>query len=534
MKKSLLYLGKDDEFIKELNLYVKKNLQSNIEIKIDDYIPEYIIGYVINTLPHIVYIDFTSYHDKQGIFDEIIFLKKHDLYKSILFVAIFDDKIPEHEKNQCFSSGFQYSYVKGGDDEIFYSDTLYLAFGDKISLPTFAQAKDIDKELEIGICSSISRMSTENLTIETDISLNEDNLQIHLQMFKDLEARSFKISKRYETSSIYPMTTTYVINYPYLGPWDEITPETIQKETVETWLELNEEKFIFKNYTVKIISSNTEFFSECYRLNLNSSFIIEFSQSLHIPLCHDDYILKKYPLIFFDLDLEENAKNNLDSVAEFINYLKSQKGYKPILIITNTPSKIEALRKAYGYEHIIATPDKLNMALFSALTKSFHEKKALKLNELNYFFRANDPKRVLNVFQKVIVCSLTEHEIIFISKNEIPMFSVMHLNLPISCFVTIVPSYIDSEKSSKGITYMGFIHGISDDKMKVFRKFINQIIYKPLEKFTPEVIEVILAQKELKQEEIAVVNHATTKNNIDSETKIQPFRRSDIKGKSKL
>ncbi len=530
----LLYLGSDDEFYDEIKDYCKNYIQKGFKIQMENYEPGTIVKAVVENDPNIIYLDFTSFSYREQIFEEILFLKKIRRFKSTLFVAILSNASNKRDQQHLYSSGFQLGYIKGGEIENLIADSFYVGLGIRVPMPRFAKARKIDKEMVVGVCSTLSKVSLEEFYIETDLELNLNELPMMLPMFDELEATSFKVRSYEETGLLYPMTNSFVLEYPYISPWDDINDKTIQKETVETWFELNSEGFLKKDCFVKIVSKNVDLFQPIYEEALALSFFIEVCEMVDFSSIKQELILKKDPLIFFDLEDDENGENGMDSIAELINNIKEINDYKPIIVILNNPSKTEALQKVYGYTNIVCIPSKLSTEIFSLFIKSFADKTNFEKNDKNYYFKYSDTLRAVDVFHNIHVTSLSEREITFVSDIDIPMFSVLHLTLPVNCFVTIVPSYFELETSQLGKHYIGFIHGFSEDEIKNLRRFINQIIYKPISEFSPEVVKAVLEQKSI-EKNIEASDDNEEENETDEATAdYKNFKRPPISGKSKL
>ncbi len=528
--KQLLYLGNDKDFFEKLRLFASINIRTQYEISSKKYTPGSLIDSIITSRANIVYFDFTSIESKHNIIDEVLYIKKIDKLKSILFVALISDASNKREQQLLFSSGFQLGYVKGTEVESFLADSFYIGLEEKVPMPTYAKARKMDINLEVGVCSTLSSISLENFVVETDLETKTERINLELHLFKELQASSFKVKTHKIAPYVYPMTDTYTLEYPFVGPWDDITDETIQKETVETWIDLNDEALLRKDNFLKIISNNSAIYKSLYDSTSSMPLFVEVTDKIQFGSLKHDLTLKKPPIIF--LDLEEEGANGMDSVAELINELKQIEQYKPILVLLNCPSKADALKKVYGYENIVCVPTPLTIDIFRLLTQSFLEKgkSSDKLDTL--FFKFSNPIRAIDVSHDIIVTSLSEHEITFISKTDLPIFSVLHLTLPVECFVTLVPPYHELENSIIGSHYMGLIHGLSEDEKQRLRKFVNQVIYKPINEFSKEEVENILAQKIIKKE--SMLNEEDKDNVHETEVKTDTFKRTAIKGKSKL
>jgi hypothetical protein len=533
-EKVIIYFGNDKDFNDKLEEYCNITFNSNFKIINIEYTSNEILEVSIKESPHIVFIDFTTTEYSEAIFEEISFMKKISKFRSILFAGLIENEDSLPRLRHLYSSGFQLTLIKGDELDNFISDSFYIAFGDRLASSQFAKADDMNLNAEIGLCSSITKITAEHFYIETDlsISMGEEQLTFDLGILRDLEATKFNIEKHSCNSSHYPLTDTYMMNFPFAGPWDEVTTETVQKETVETWIDLNKDKLIQKSDAIKIITDNFGIYSSLLESSSKLPLIVDVSNVFNFNTLKDDLLFKKYPLIF--IDLNEDTPNDMDSIGELINVLNSIQNYKPILVTLNNPSKAEALQKVYGYKNIVAISKELSIDMFILFINKFIEKADYEKNRLdNLCFKYSDMQRTVDVKTEILLTSLTEHEITFVSNDDLPMFTVLEFNLPVHFFITIIPPFDDLGLSLSGTRYMGLVNGVSEEDKQIIRKFINQIIFKPLTDFTEESVLNVLEQK-VEKKEVEVEKKEIEQSNEHKIVIDKSFKRPEIKGRSKL
>ncbi len=84
--------------------------------------------------------------------------------------------------------------------------------------------------------------------------------------------------------------------------------------------------------------------------------------------------------------------------------------YNPILIVFNTLSKSEALKKVYGYNNIFCIQLKINYKIVNLFLKSYIENKNETLKSTYYTFKCSDPNRIIEIPHDIKVVSLNEHQ----------------------------------------------------------------------------------------------------------------------------
>lgn len=538
--KKILYLGKDDDFYDKLKSYGEKYIKDGHSLNKIVYGAGELTEFLCNEGANIVFVDLSDMDNTGPIVEEIIFIKKIRKFRPILFVAILSDVSNKKDQILLFSSGFQLVHIKGGEEESLITDAFCIGFGVKIPVPQYAKAKNINLELKVGLCSTLTSISLENFHIESDLNTTSEKLNLAFDLFKDLKLEAFKVKSHLDLPAIYPMTDHYCLEYPFAGPWEPVTDESIQVETVETWLDLNKEKLLKKRGHILIISNNNKIYRPLYERQEKISFLLHLNNKIDNEDIKKEISQTKPGLVFFEINEEEG--NSIGAFCNIVEKIKEISNYNPILVTFNNPSKAEALKKICNYDNIISIPSEFNLDIFELFVKGLTEKKKSKISEDVFYFRMTDPLRVIDVYQEVYITSLTEHEMTFISKNELPMFSILHLYLPVDCFLIVVPPSNELENSVIGTHYLGLIHGISEKDRQILRTFIYQIIYSPIKEFTNASVEAALKRKNLddentKNEEKEMANKVAKKESKEKTEDVinyKTFVRQDIKGKSKL
>ena len=551
--KHLIYLGRDQDFLRCLKNFCQKNPEKNVLVKDDQYQTGRILELASEYCPCVIYIDFTDINDEETVVDEVVFLKRYKKYYSILLVSISGDSQEQKNHAHLYASGFQLGYIKGEEVDVLIADSLYIVTRENMLVPQYARAENIDQELKIGFCSTLTRISEEQFQVETDLDESLDHLSMNLPLFKGLAVSAFKIVSRQSVNWLYPMTESYVMQYPYIGPWDELSEETMQKETVETWLSLNRDSLSPKHHFIQIISKHHQLCADLYRISLKLPFFVELYQELDWSSLGESLRIKRPPLIFYDIDSAEvaksvnsnensNAGNNEEKkgvmakseqlvIDKLSQAIKKIEHYQPILIICNGPAGAGELASSDDHPNIIVITEELSPEIFEFFCSKYIEKKELPESDEGYFFLPSDPRRAIDVFHQVQVTTLSEHEITFISDIEFPMFCVLHLSLPVDCLVTIIPPYRNLKSSPLGKHYLGFIHGISEQNKGLLRAFVNKIIFRPLVNFTPQTVEAMLKRGETRKERSTPP--AKSKEKVQSSEK-KFFKPPAVQGKSKL
>ena len=501
--KRLIYIGTDVEFLDVVLDFFKLH-DSEVNVVSKAYESGVLVNSFTESPYHVVLIDFTWLESTSEILEEIRYLKRVESAAGILFCVLFKDE--QHRKMfpYVYSLGFGLSFIKGCEIDVFLRDVSYISFSQNIAFPSFAKAKNLFSKLDIGLSSSISEMTEDFFTIDTDFETSTSEVFTQLPMFQDLECKSFTVKEKKNVAKDYPMVNSYELEYPYASPWGDETSENLSRSTVETWIGLNTESsasaqmdiFIFTN-DLKIIET---LFSKKNKSLFQINFFNDFSESLN-----DLVLLKKPAIIFFEYSSVENT--NMDQLTLLVSSIKSVPDYFPFLVVTNNQSESVSFQKALMFNFILASKDSLSVEIFTALTETFLKKRGnIKTIENVHRFKLDDPMRIIDINFSILVSSITEHEVTFYSKSILPSFAILHFFRPIEFYATVVPTKEELKAKEEYYHYKSIIHGLSENELMMLRQFVNQVIYDPKTSFEEVVIEnnIIDNQDEVAKKESLV------------------------------
>lgn len=483
--RTIIYMGKDEEFHSELLSFTKNYLRTHFEIHALEYEKGILLKAGQDFEPNIIFID--QWTGDETLLEELTAIRSFKRTKSTLIVALCKDKEEADRLSLILTLGVSLIFIKGSDLEPFLKDCFYIGLDEKLGFPKYARAEGQNIEMTIGLLSTVTRMSNESFLVETDCEFKEgEPIRVKLPFLDFNPVLNCEVKKSSPLNFQYPMLLNYELLYPYAGPWDEVTEETIQPETIETWLSLHDPHFDQRQQIVRIYTDDLKFASECL-LDSDASFL-DFKEKI-MPLKKEDLEFKR-PSLFF---IEINENNTLDDIHYLTMSFAKINEYNPIVVLLNASSSSEALRKIFNYSFIIASRDKLNYDVFQLLMDKFKTKKSSQ-EVFHHYFKKNDPNRLATLMLDVRITSITEHEVSFLTSIEIPAFSILRFDLPIPFFVTIIPPFYELFKRENYHHTMGIIHGLSEEDLKKLRKIVNQMIYRPVKELNESIIENMLKQ----------------------------------------
>lgn len=507
--KNIHFFGDPDELSEKIKDFC--DVLEEAKFHLDPCTQEHILKRFSKHPCHIAFIDFTkkSKDETISLCHITHFLKTKRLFKSTLFVAILPNTEDSKLDDLMITAGFQYIHIKGSDTDIFLTDLSYIAFDSELAMPSFARARNIDLDLDMHAISSLHEIDTTNVVVETDIPLGEnEKAALTFDLFGGPSTYLMDTLEATETRNLFHFEYNYRLELPIEQPWEEPEVHTIQKETMESWLENHQENFSQTAYKVMLFTEDCSLVTGLYNkfneyLTIEAHFdseevhrLIESQMPAIIFLSLKEPSIEK-PLKkisspdddeeLIDNDEIQDAPESVNKLEVIFETLKSIGGtYLPIIFISNSASTAQAISKFYNYQSIMATEGDLTPELLCNLVQKYVDAK--KIQNFEAKFKFEDLSRLSTLSFHVMVTSLTEHDITFTCDKELPMFTCLKLDLPIESYITVIPSYLELTPYQDKYHYQAFIHGLSEKNQDKLRSLIYQICHRPLKEFSQESI----------------------------------------------
>jgi hypothetical protein len=475
MKKQLYYIGTDPDFIKDMKNYI---LEKNVQVEFLES-QDTPIAVCENSIPAVVYVDFTGTLDEDLLIRQVTYLKKIPCYKTVLFVALLSDEQHLSDLDYIFTSGFQLSFIKGGEVPSLFRDSFYIATNEVLSYPSYALAQGLYRKITTSICSTITSIEANGFTVETDFESNASNLSFSQKIFPELVTA--EVTAGPSQASRYSLTKSYQLMFPMTDPWAESTAFSLLPETIETWLDLHNDQFTVKKDSVFVIEASSEFLRAGFDVEYNTQFASLYFQSLEECSSMIDNV--RPPLIFIEINETDNHPNSIQRLERFVAEIRKIKAYNPILILTNMPSSTVAVQKLISYESILCSLNRMQGSLICKFAELYSNKKLSLKEDTSYLFSSSSKMRTIDINFGIVVNKITEHEIFFRCEENLPMNTVLHFHEPMEFYATIIPSFVENAVEIENKMKIALIHGVSEEKLEGLRQLVNLLIVNPNTEF---------------------------------------------------
>jgi hypothetical protein len=537
-KRNIFFIGEKTEFFEQIE---DKFIQGDISHFIYNFEyggwNEFFLSLDFNT-PDILFIDFSAHHDEEkisGFINNIIRLKRAQELKQIPIFNIYENKDQVVNSEIINHVGINYHHVVGDDFNLFFGNIYYISFEDESNLLKLARALKMKLTMNVFHDCLIEGISGFQLRVSSDIIFEED---FKSKIRDNFEGRdlSLSIEEMQSNSNFSSCFNTYSLDLDLSeGQWDsteELEAEVCEEDYRSWFSNLKQDQVISPGEQV-VVQMFTTKPSKALTL-VSEKTVPDVQINIFKHFLEAEAGLTRPPdFIIFECDSDES----LDEADLLLSYYSNEEK-QPIVLLLNHPSKTAAIKKMYAYEKVLVYTDELNLIGFDQMIKMIKSSPGHK-DDFELYANLNDALTLAYPVE-IMITSLTENELTFMTDIEIPFYSHLSLRIgELNVGLIVVPSYINLSPNVKGFHYISLIHRCSEADRQTLRgivkKFVDQIpdswVDVDLISFTPEEQEdqpsVIIVDKD----EVVAAPQADDKN-PHKNTGIK--RSKSVNGKSKL
>jgi hypothetical protein len=365
------------------------------------------------------------------------FIETIDLASALLtenkpaFIATFESENHASHFSYLISHNFYYFLIMSEEIQLCLRDCFYIGFDVMLDRNKFAMAKNIRKNIPLTIPVHLEAMNARGLFISGDISDSSSQVSITLQS-EDAEipltVNKVKIKSKALTSS---HSFTFYTEFLEKNSWLNKEDSGIGIDTIRTIAQSKDLFLPSNSCKIKIYNAQTNdhFIPPINNFQLDIIHKLEMNREIF------DYEFYEIPVVFYQVDDEIFTYDHLGQMISSIHKFEQQK--LPVFVLTNSPSKAEALKKLWNYQSILSTGDLFNQELFESLTSHLTSKRqSVSSSSPSTFFK--HPINA-NTSIDVMLQALTERSMSFYSHLDIPLYSVLTLDIGLKFSLTIVP-----------------------------------------------------------------------------------------------
>jgi hypothetical protein len=214
----------------------------------------------------LVFIDFThTGNDRGTLMRELDLIKCHESHRQTVFVGLFADRKSFCEHEYLFHVGLNYGHIKGNDLQLFFQDAFYLAFDENPGYSLFARARNMRLPYSASIPALISALNPEEMKIKTDLEPPVGNITLKYDLLEKPRSDEFEVIDVFPNGGFGNDLFTCLLKFPYPSAWDMVSPESLQKDTIETVL-AESENFVTEDVKVLVWTHEDSLFFDLVKM----------------------------------------------------------------------------------------------------------------------------------------------------------------------------------------------------------------------------------------------------------------------------
>jgi len=519
MAKTLLYIGQDQKYWKELQQEIKdtyptaesyeyltlwKGAGATVE-----YFKE-----IFAKKPAMVFLDLSN--EIETILKLATLIRRENRTKNISVVGLYPPGIDPSIRIKARGAGILISHLKfkGETISVIY-DAFYLE-----NIETSSEPKLYQVNIPDGVPITMREVARVNFYNEDQIHLESDikyDPETYIELESDIH-KEITLSNQFIIDGITNMHLNYDHLYAYnllYNYMDEITaPETddpyelenferLQKkreegmdqvfEELNKWLELRrKEKSKAKNVRILIVEKEFKSLDQSskwigdypYSIRLQSNYVDIENDILHFTPNFIVYQYEKAPPPPEDRAEKElydkKDYNDLSGLGTIVSAVKQIEDYSPVIVVFGLPGKnSQEIAEKLEYPKVLIDKEDFNFNKFLNLGEVYEKQHMDELNkslEGKVFISKNDLMSFAFIKIDGSLKKISEFSVVIESGIDLPPGSTFMVEKPHSFLFTIVDNR--SSQSLPKNTYYGLIHSYGMEEIKSLRQYIMSAMKK--------------------------------------------------------
>jgi len=425
-------------------------------------------------------------------------IRKTDIFSSLPIFAFLKSKEIFYEHSFLTQIGLNYYHIIGDDINLAISNISFIASEDESFVLKLAHAKKLELKAQFQHECYLEKVSLDKTVICSDIVFDETPT-ITIKDFFEENAFKQELIDQLNISTRSDYFYSFETSFLFSSSWAENDKESLTEDIVESWFDILKSDDLFLSHSIVDLAFYSKSLDKA--LLVTSDLSVDKININYFAMGIDDIIKNNhFDLILFDVVSNED----LDLFDQLLSYLSNLK-VQPILIVRNHPSQINALKKIYVYDNLLGIQDYPSLHEFEKMISLIGQKK-IDIDFRRIKFKDNNYKVLLDI--DIEMTSLTENEITFKSKKELPFFSIIQTTKPFYMSFVIVPSYskLNLSPNINGYHYMALIMGIDEKERQSLRRIVRYFLNELPAKWDGISLSSILSETNKKTEHKSIIH----------------------------
>ncbi len=512
----ILYFGKDDVF---MNGYQDKldELKLSSEVRLEERFFKddeekskvaNLVGEIAQENYQAILIDFSVAKDSVSLLARHLRLSLNP--EQVALIGLLNqvgNENEEYNKNLIKKDFLQASlthipiiHYKGVSFSHTVFDTLYLAKNEKKTRGEFATYSNLCEKVNARYFSSITHIMEEALILESSLELEkgqcvrfESNFLQHLNN-KDLFVENVsddllqtKFKHRYRFSMLEPPKDLDEITEDKKkdDPWADSKYKLVDTHYLSKYIASIDKSGSHKKVKLLLVQKGLEVLAQMEKSLSELPYLIRYQTSFRKDL----KIIKNFRPNILAVELEEATEeccqSTLQAIVQTVNEIED---YDPVINLFNCPFSNDILKEYFDYHFVMTHPNQIDLNLLMNMLEIFDKKLGdydpkdndplIKEKESPFNVYALNPISRIKLELDISITSISEHEVTFYSKQELPIRGIVFINSPVKMYITVLPPLEKLENKKGYYHYFGIINGVTTLEVQILRQYINGLFTK--------------------------------------------------------
>ena len=515
MKLKIKYIGNDEKYWDTLKSRFERDFSQfsaefNTQVVDEKFSPKDEFIDICNSDSNIVYIDFTVEPSKILKLAKLLCRNNETRRISVVGLYSYTDDFDSSIISRAIAASIRINHFKCAEITDVVSNPIYMLDANLIDSATSVLSKKIDK-FNVRLPIRVGYIDNRCFHIETNSYLKVgDIVDISTHPLKEImPSTKVFVEKFYESNLYYNCRYAYDLEFIYIDNdffsatnknWilfkklknGELEFEDLNKhdqdqifsdmekrkevfqpiqDSIQKWIDDNDQDEIKKRLKILIIDKTLSIFKELDGINEDFAYSVNFQTMLMKDLYQ---IQRSLPhLIIYRLDNENNDFHMLEKIRDKIVSMKEFNPY-PFILVFNSSDETSKLRDKLNYENCISYAGDVHLDEIKKMAKILDDKKHITDTQDRVYLKLRDPMSLIYIKKNFNVIAMTESNLYFESKLEIPMWTVFIVDAPIKMLFTVIPHEDSGKFKTEKNVYRAMINGVGEMQKAQIRRMINK------------------------------------------------------------
>ncbi len=379
-------------------------------------------------------------------------------------------------------------------------DALYLSRGDAKTRKKLATFSNLFEEVNAKYFSSITHIMDQALILESSLEFSKsdvvkfesdflahiNNKHLFVVDQKD-DLLQTKFKHRYRFSMVEPkkdidelMSKDDKKNKDPNSQWDDPQYRLVDIKSLSNYIASIDKSGSNKRAKLLLVQSGLEVLAQMEESLNDLPYLIRYQTAFRSDL----KIIKNFRPNIVALEINEGDEVEV-LLKSLIDAIKEINDYNPVVMIFKIDIASEKLKEFLDYQFIMVHKGKIDLSLLLNMMEIFDKKLGdfdpsdkdplIMENESTFNVYALNPISRVKLDLEIYLSSISEHELTFFSKEELPMRGIVFVDKPVKMYLTVLPEIDALEKKNGYFHYYAVINGITTVEIQILRQYINEL-----------------------------------------------------------